>query len=1076
MARLHTLASLLLAVAASAADPAAWSCSFDEATTLPGGWNTQGTVGIATSEAFKGPNALLMERPAADREKPCTVTSPAFPLAAGTWEFACATSSDLESPDASFSGVVAIETLDAAGKVLERTEIADPFGKRTWALARKRLVVPEAAVSARFSMRLNKTIGRFRVDELTAKPVADARKPSAVNRIVFRSAPVGNLFKPEDPRTFTITVESTRELAESERILTWSVRDYWSAEQAPAATVPVTADGKNKERFRYKAGIDITAIPLETSRYYEIHAQVPLADDEPYRNWSSFAVLPVAPSKAYKPTQIPFTSRNWDNRVREYMYLADRVGVRVLGLWGDNGIDIANTLGMAVMTGAPGGSVAIEHHQKGYEKWTEEAMRADIRAWFAKNGKHQPGPMIITLGNEPNNTGERLKEAVAAYKITYDEIKKVAPETIVVSTSIGATEEYFQLGYQDACDVFDFHVYESPRDVRRAIEQFQVLMKKYNCVKPVWSTEIGLNAQGMTRQYIAGDMARKITAFFAAGGANLGWFGYNYPDGDGKAGGTTGDAFNMVDSRYNTYGPRLDAIMYYNLINGILVKQFAGEREWKGGLSGSMFRDAEGKCFTLLWKDKGSSDVVFPLPGVTSVRCVRIDGRVTTLDAGGSGVGLSISDDPILLEYSGPAALPETLGEPVIRIASAPERLVRGTPATIELATSVDPQRISIVVPPAWLVERAKDNPLRFTVTSPENSMAKAGDILIRLADASGASNAELGWRPSVAGRLGVEIRPVPAIAGGQPAAQVVVRNLSVLPQTVHWTFALTGEQIMDKGQFAAVQAPTAFLADSGSGSVTVPANSQQVVTVPLSGIDPIRLYHATSSITDANGGTVSSNRVIGGFAAVPRANAPKIDGVLDEAAWSKATACPLNQAGQFYGFGKAELWKGPQDLSASLRFLWDDSCLYIGVEVTDDVFANVKADGNIWAGDGLQFLFDPARNQTEKPGKYDAGFAVGTKGPQAWYWLTGTSAVNAGLQSDITVAMKRGDKGNATYEVAIPWPKLAPFQPSVGANLGACMIVNEDDGPGRKSFIGWFGNPHTKQIDTAGDLVLLGE
>jgi hypothetical protein len=41
---------------------------------------------------------------------------------------------------------------------------------------------------------------------------------------------------------------------------------------------------------------------------------------------------------------------------------------------------------------------------------------------------------------------------------------------------------------------------------------------------------------------------------------------------------------------------------------------------------------------------------------------------------------------------------------------------------------------------------------------------------------------------------------------------------------------------------------------------------------------------------------------------------------------------------------------------------------------------------------------------------------------------------------------------------------------------LGACTIVNEDDGPGRQSFIGWFGNPHTKQIDTAGDLLLMRE
>lgn len=1076
MARLNILAPLLLAAAAGAADPSGWTCSFDDGAALPSGWSVQGAAGVAAGAAFKGPNALLLERPAADREKPCTATGPSFPVAPGAWDFSCAATSDLESPDASFSGVVAVEILGAEGAVLERTEIADPFGKRAWQLKRRVLQVPEGAVAARFAMRLNKTIGSFRVDELSAAPAKDARKPSAVNRIVFRADPIGNMFKPEDPRTFAVTVESTRELAEAERSLTWTVRDYWSAEQAPAATTAMAADGRNKDRWRYTARIDVGAIPLEVGRYYEIHGQVPLADDEPYRNWSSFAVLPVAPAKAFKPAQIPFVSRNWDNRIREYMHLADRAGVRTLGLWGDNGIDVAASLGMAVITGAPGGCVEIEHHQKGYEKWTEDAMRSEIRRWFAKNGKHQPGPMVITLGNEPNNTGERLKEAVRAYKITYDEIKKVAPETIVVSTSIGATEEYFQLGYQDACDVYDFHVYESPRDVRAAIARFDELMAKYKCPKPVWSTEIGLNAQGMTRQYIASDMARKIVAFFAGGGSAIAWFGFNYPDPDAKIFGTGGDAFNMVDSRYTLYGPRLDYLMYYNIINGMLVKRFAGERDYADGITASMFRDADGRCFTLLWKDKGSADITLPLPGVKEVRCVRIDGRVSTLDAAGTGIGLSISDDALLLEYSGPAALPEKLAPAALRIAKAPSRLVRGVPSLLKLAGAADPQRVSVLAPPGWSVARDAADPLSFTVASPEGSAAKAGDIRIREVDPAGAIRSELSWRPDVAGRIGVEIRPVPAAAGGPPAAQVVVRNLGSKPQTVQWSFALTGEQSMATGNFADVHAPSAYLDDAGAGTLTVPAGGEQSVRLPLQGVEPIRLYHASASVTDAAGGTVTTARVLGGFAGAPRAGTMQIDGVLDEAVWSKATICPLDQAGQYFGFGKEDQWKGVDDLSGRLRFAWDDANLYIACQVRDDIFANAKADGDIWAGDGLQFLFDPARNQAEKPGKYDAGFAVGSKGPQAWYWLTGSSAVQAGLQKDITGAMKRGERGDATYEIAIPWPKLAPFAPAVGANLGACMIINEDDGPGRRSFIGWFGNPHTKQIDTAGDVVLLGD
>lgn len=1079
---LATLVSV--ATLAGAAESTPWVCSFDDLSALPAEWTVTGTVRPIAQGAFRGNGAVVLERTEAEREKPCSIELPSFPVTPGTWDFVCATACELVSPDSSFSGTVTVDILDAAGKSIERKTIADVAGKRPWQLARAQMTLPAAAVSARFSARLNKTIGVFRMDEFSAKPATDAARPSAVDRVVLKAQPVGNLFFPDQERTFSVTVESLRELAPAELTLSWTVSDYWGAEQAEAGSVTVSALEKKGERFRYGGSIDLAGIPVETGRYYEIHATVPLGDGDAYRNWSSFAVLPEAPAKAYAPTEIPFVSRNWDNRISEYLRLVDRVGIRVGGLWGGAdpkpphkayapGIDILTETGMALMTGAPG-SHAVEHHTKGYELWTEEALRGGVRSFFAAYGDHQPKPIYVTLGNEPNNTGERLKEAVRAYQIVYDEIKKVAPETIVISTSIGATEEYFQLGYQDACDVFDFHTYESPIDIREAIERFKVLMTKYDCVKPVWSTEIGLNAQGMTRQYIAGDMVRKTVSFFAGGGGAMAWFGFLYPDPDAKNVGSTGDAFNMFDSRYRVYGPRLDAIMYTNLINGILVKKVVDERVWEGGINGCLFRDQDGHCFAVLWKDSGTKDVRLPLAGVTAVRRIGIDGRITDLDAAGEGIDLTVSEDPVLLTYDGPDRLAEFLGSPALRIASAPRRLVRGVAGTIDLAGVVDAQQVSVEAPPFWTVVRDAEQPLRFHVTSPASSRVTAGDCRILLRRADGTVASELAWRPDVTGRLDVEIRPVPAATSdGQPLARLVVTNRSDQAETVRWTFALTGEQAMAEGQFANPEPAMAFLADVGEGTVSVPAGGQTTVDIPLEGIEAIRLYHAKATITDRSDSTVASTRVLGGFAAAPKGT-PALDGVLDDGIWARATACLLDRAEQFYGFKGKRVWKGADDLSATLRYAWDDAHFYIGVTVRDDVFVNTKANDNIWAGDGLQFLFDPARNQVEKPGKYDAGFAVGTKGPQAWYWLVASTSVRAGLQEDVRIAMRRGDRGDAVYEIAIPWAKLAPFTPGVGANLGACMIVNEDDGPGRASFIGWFGNPHTKQIDTAGDVVLV--
>ena len=35
------------------------------------------------------------------------------------------------------------------------------------------------------------------------------------------------------------------------------------------------------------------------------------------------------------------------------------------------------------------------------------------------------------------------------------------------------------------------------------------------------------------------------------------------------------------------------------------------------------------------------------------------------------------------------------------------------------------------------------------------------------------------------------------------------------------------------------------------------------------------------------------------------------------------------------------------------------------------------------------------------------------------------------------------------SYVVAIPWSRIAPFKPYVGADLGLGIVLNDDDGSG---------------------------
>lgn len=858
-------------VASVRAGTTTWSGDFEAASAVPAGWRSEGHVSVVAKDAFQGANCAVLTRSAAERDKPCSLTSTSFPVAPGVWEVGGAVAVELESPDASYCAALRFEALDAGGAVVESYELGVAYGTKPWQVARKQVRMPFRTAFGRFVVRLEKTIGIARIDALSAKPIDTRRRLPAVDRLVLQSSALGNLLMPGEDHTWTLTVETTRKLADAERVVSWNVRDYWGAEQTATATVTVNEDGKHHNRLRYRASVDLKDAPLEVGRYYEFHAQVPLADNEPFKNSAGFAILPKAPSKEFTPAQIPFTSRNWDNRVPAYIELSDRMGFRIIGLWARvepkppykaeaPGIEQVAKLGAAVLTGCPANLHSIEYYHKGWEEWAkEENIRGAIRSWFTNFGGHQPKPLMVNLGNEPHGKGEQVKQQIRAYKIAYDEIKKIAPDTIVIATAVEPNEEYFQGGYQDACDVFDFHIYETPKDIRRTIREYQALMKKYNCVKPLWSTEIGLNSQGLTRQFISADMARKFAAFFAEGGANMNWFDLLYPDADGKALGTSGDSFNMFDSRYNAYAARLDAVMCYNLINGILEKKFSDEKSWGDGQHAIMWRNDTGKCFAVVWKDSGRSEVFLPLTGAKEVQVVRIDGRRSTLQAGGKGIGIGLSNDPVLIAYDGAAKLPEKLDTAPLQIAAFPQRLMRGAPGVVEVTTTADPKSVSLIAPMGWTVTRDDKQPLRFTVTSPEASLGREGDLIVRVSGADGAITSETGVRPVLTGRLGVEVKGQAAVTGGKPAVQVIVSNQSPQPQTVTWTVSLTGERALVNGQWTAPSATAAFLADAGNGSLTVAGNTQGTVTIPLSGIDAGKLYTANASITDATGGVITA-------------------------------------------------------------------------------------------------------------------------------------------------------------------------------------------------------------------------
>lgn len=701
--------------------------SFDAAT-IQDGWSIEGNVRVSESD-----QSLEMIRPLEDIEKPTSVETSPFAIEFGQWLVKLRSRSDLHSPDNSYRVAVSMVCLDSSNQTIESIPILDITGNGEWANQQDAIAVPSGAKTAKLKIHFEKTYGKVEIDSLSVSPLSPAPlTESKVDRILFSSNQLGNLLFPDDSRNFWVEVICRKPLSGTEKSLNWFVCDYWGNEQADPGIVEMGTPEKTDRGFLYRAEINCGDLPLELGRYYELHASLPSTNGDSPTNHTGFAILPEAATHQYKPDEVPFTARNWDNRVEAYIRLTHRLGVRICGLWGGwsskppyeakvPGLDLVKELGMGWLTNTPAAQI-----ERGSTDYTPEALEKGVTNLLENFGDYRP--MIVNLGNEPHGTGDRVLKNVEAYKTLYQTIKAFDPDLPVVATSVEPNEEYFRAGYGNYCDAFDFHIYESPERVRRTIREYRELQEKYDVVKPLWSTELGLNSQGMTRLRVASEVYKKFATFFAAGGESVSWFGLLYPDAEGKALGTFGDAHNVFDSRYNRYNPRLDAVAYYHAVNSIAVKKFMEEKLYPNGIHAFRFLDSENRSLLVAWSEEERREVSVRLEGVREVKVIDIDGASFPLASTDGSYFLGINE-PLLLLYRGDVSLPGELFDSEITLGEAFHTVARRGATRIPI---VPGESLEFHLPPRWKVERHDDHVL---IEAPSETKARELSVSLRSAE-----------------------------------------------------------------------------------------------------------------------------------------------------------------------------------------------------------------------------------------------------------------------------------------------------------------------------------------------------
>jgi hypothetical protein len=668
-------------------------------------------------------------------------TGPAFNAQPGSWQVKYAWKSQLHSPDNSYHGSVALEVLDRGDKVLETIPIGIGYGTADWTEVSKSVALPSGAARARVRVRLNKTYGSFWLDDLSVSPLSGQPIEPLIERILLATDALGNLFLPGDRVTFNVTVEAVKPLPRGQQVVRYALRDYWGAQQVPPGEVELQKAPRKQGRFVYTAEVEIPADRLEVGKYYEFHVEVPLESGEGVREYSGLAILPRARAKQYAPDHVPFTIRNWDSRIAVYFRLADRLGLRLLGVWGGwsakppykphcPGVDYCRQFEAKWITGTPASSI----ERKGFTEYSEESLRQGMQNFLEKYADQ--GLAMIAMGNEPHGTGEKVLENVRAYRAIYETVKSFDPQIHVIGTSVEPNEEYFKAGYQNYLDSYDFHIYEHYTNVRRTIQEYRALMKKYNAVKPIHSTELGLNSQGQTRHAVAVEMIKKITVFFAEGGSTVSWFTIQYPDPQGKARGQFGDAHCVFDCKYNLYNPRLDAVTHYNLVNGICDKKFVEEKHYPCGVQAYLFRDASGDCLQVLWWDEGREEHFVPLPANQDVQLVRLDGSDATLHSTDGGITLTLSHEPVLLFYEDrQQSLADALGTPAISLGAAPPAVDAAALSKFCLrGQRLTAESLRVIGPSLWQasVEAHGENQVACSVRAPAETTAREARFYVQ--------------------------------------------------------------------------------------------------------------------------------------------------------------------------------------------------------------------------------------------------------------------------------------------------------------------------------------------------------
>ncbi len=175
--------------------------------------------------------------------------------------------------------------------------------------------------------------------------------------------------------------------------------------------------------------------------------------------------------------------------------------------------------------------------------------------------------------------------------------------------------------------------------------------------------------------------------------------------------------------------------------------------------------------------------------------------------------------------------------------------------------------------------------------------------------------------------------------------------------------------------------------------------------------------------------------------------------------------------------------WRGPHDLSATFAVGWDETALYLAVQVTDDVYVQQAAGFNLFRGDALEIVLDTdlfgdfdtaALNADDVHLGLSPGFGQPGERIDAYLWFPESQRGPRTSQIDLAA---RATANGYDVEARIPWEVLLT-QPQPGGYYGFALRISDNDDVGnavQQSMVSNVPLPHVYNNPTTWGNLALG-